>query len=140
MAAERCGGKNLNIQSIVSAIINNLHSLPNSVNSNGCGNRFENADVELRNGFSIPRNSEQPTRGPLSNNAVIPSTTITLKVTFHGSKIMAMPGPNKEKEGNNHDRRDDRRPMVGLKGKGAIDFASAFDFDFGPIGMVVYSG
>ncbi|CAB4014151.1 Hypothetical predicted protein, partial [Paramuricea clavata] len=89
---------------------------------------FENADVELRNGFTIPRKSEQPTRATSSNSVVIwRARTSSSLVTFLGSKIMMLPGPNKDKEGNNHDR----RPMVCWKGKGAIDFASAFDF--GPI-------
>jgi hypothetical protein len=65
MVYERYGRKNMNIQSIVSVV-----TMPNSVNrvnSNESGNRLKNADVELRNAFSIPRNSEQPTRGPSSN-------------------------------------------------------------------------
>jgi hypothetical protein len=40
MANERCGRENMNLQSIVSAVINNLHLMPNSVNrvnSNGSG-------------------------------------------------------------------------------------------------------
>ena len=72
MADERYNRENMNIQSIVSAVINNLHSLPNSVNRenvNGAGNCFENADVELRNAFSIPRSSEQLSEDPSTNGA-----------------------------------------------------------------------
>jgi hypothetical protein len=107
-------------------VINNLHSVPIYIQSQSCkfkwcGNRFENENVELSNGFSIPRNSEQPSQGHLSNSAVIwRARTLRSLVTFHGSKTVMMPAsPNKEKEGNNHDR----RPMVSLKRKGAINSA-----------------
>jgi hypothetical protein len=53
------------------------------------------------------------------------------QVFFYGSKIMVMPGSNKEKEGNNHHR----RPMVGLKRKGAMNSTLTFN-----LGTVVCSG
>jgi hypothetical protein len=118
MANARCGRENMNLQSIVSAVINNLHLMPNSVNrvnSNGS----ENADVELRNAFSIPRprNSEQPTHQIallFRARTYQARYQARYQVAFHGSKIMVMPGSYKEKEGNNHEL----RPMVGSKKAG----------------------
>ena len=135
MVDERYGGENMNIQSIVSAV-----TMPNSVNrvnSNGSGNRLKNADVELRNAFSIPRNLNNPLEVLRQIAQLLQAPAhqdryqACFQVAFHGSKIMITPGPNKEKKGNNHLR----RPMVGLKRKGAMNFALTFN-----LGTVVCSG
>ena len=60
MAGVQQSPKDMNIQSIVAAVINNLHGLPSPVNersANSLEYRFINEQDELRNAFAIPRNA-----------------------------------------------------------------------------------
>ncbi len=60
MAGIQQSQNDMNIQSIVAAVVNNLHGLPSPVNersANSLEYRFINEQDELRNAFSIPRNA-----------------------------------------------------------------------------------
>ena len=60
MAGVQQSPNDMNIQSIVTAVISNLNGLPSPANqrsANSLEYRFINEQHELRNAFSIPRNA-----------------------------------------------------------------------------------
>ena len=84
--AEQQHDENINIQRIVAAVINNLHTLPtanpsrvNSVNNGSSSRRFESSEHELRGAFSIPRNGGSLADGPSTSvgsiNEIVPTST-----------------------------------------------------------------
>ena len=84
--AEQQHDENMNIQRIVAAVINNLHTLPtanpsrvNAVNNGSSSRRFESSEHELRGAFSIPRNGGSLADGPSTSvgsiNEIVPTST-----------------------------------------------------------------
>jgi hypothetical protein len=104
MANERCGRENMNIQSIVSAVINNLHLMPNSVNRVNSRLRaiplfsfvllFPGLRLNTReNGKKRRRRKEKYVNSNGSENADLKMRMLSLEMHFlsQGEEILSNP-------------------------------------------------